>query len=121
MKLNTEISVGWSYGGGSGGEGVAIVAYGKIKIPIAEKLWRTLGPLAENRMWETVCGPKQDQRSLRLWATAGFRQPAGTEFRFWIGSGPICCAVWVNTRNPAVAGMADSRRQINLLAFWAAL
>ena len=73
---------------------VAIVAYGKIKIPIAEKLWRTLGPLAENRMWETVCGPKQDQRSLRLWATAGFRQPAGTEFRFWIGSGPICCAVW---------------------------
>ena len=76
------------------GEGVAIVAYGKIKIPIAEKLWRTLGPLAENRMWETGCGPKQDQRSLRLWATAGFRQPAGTEFRLWIGSGPICCAVW---------------------------
>ena len=78
-----------------GGEGVAIVAYGKIKIPIAEKLWRTLGPLAESRMWKTSCGPKQDQRSLRLWATAGFRQPAGTEFRFWIGSGPICCAVWV--------------------------
>ena len=73
---------------------VAIVAYGNIKIPIAEKLWRTLGPLAESRMWKTSCGPKQDQRSLRLWATAGFRQPAGTEFRLWIGSGPICCAVW---------------------------
>ena len=77
-----------------GGAGVAFVAYGKIKNRIAEKLGRTLGLLAENRMWETVCGPKQDQRSLRLWATAGFRQPAGTEFRFWIGSGPICCAVW---------------------------
>ena len=81
-----------------GGEGVAIVAYGKIKIPIAEKLWRTLGPLAESRMWKTSCGPKQDQRSLRLWATAGFRQPAGTEFRLWIGSGPICCAVWVSSQ-----------------------
>ena len=99
---------------GFGGEGVAIVAYGKIKIPIAEKLWRTLGPLAENRMWETVCGPKQDQRSLRLWATAGFRQPAGTEFRFWIGSGPICCAVWeesIRLRPPLLdfQGTRDAR------------
>ena len=93
------MSVGWSYGGGwgSGGGGggrVAIVAYGKIKIPIADELWRTLGPLAESRMWETAGIPVVGQRSNWLWATAGFRQPAGTEFRLWIGSGPICCAVW---------------------------